>query len=536
MGSPFSSTDRVVIVGGGIAGLTTALHLAPKHPVLVLAQAPLGTGASTPWAQGGVAAALGPDDAADLHAFDTIQAGAGLTDPAIAAKATKAASGCIEHLLRIGTPFDRTNEGLLALGLEAAHSRRRIVHGAGDGSGRVVLESLMRAARATRSIEIRDDLKVIDLIGDEDGSVAGIVCVAATGGRDLVDVPARAVVLATGGLGALYASTTNPLGATGSGLAMAARAGAVLRDLEFVQFHPTAIAIPGADPMPLATEALRGEGAVLVNGRGDRVMAAVPGGDLAPRDVVARAIQAQIAAGEVVCLDARRPLGERVAARFPGFTALCRSAGLDPAREPIPVRPAAHFHMGGIRVDERGRSSRPGLWACGEVASTGLHGANRLASNSLLEALAFARWIAEDVAGLGNRAGLRSGPGRASRPSHAADSLFPPAVRSEIRRLMDRTVGVVRYEAGLVAATDRLRILAEPARQLWAGPDPDLALVGLFVAAAALSRTESRGAHFRSDHPAASPEPHHTVITVEDAFRRPYDLCSARDQSATEFA
>ena len=222
-------------------------------------------------------------------------------------------------------------------------------------------------------------------------------------------------MLATGGIGGLYAATTNPLGAIGSGLALAARAGAVLRDLEFVQFHPTALAL-GADPMPLVTEAMRGEGAILVDGRGERFMADVPGAELAPRDVVARAIWRQIAAGQRVFLDARVALGGRFARRFPTVTAICRAAGLDPARQPIPVRPAAHYHMGGVAVTASGRTTVAGLWACGEVAATGLHGANRLASNSLLEAVAFAGWVAADLKGEAWRPRARP-PARHARAS-----------------------------------------------------------------------------------------------------------------------
>src|SRR3954471_20262604 len=391
-------TDRVLIVGGGIAGLATALHLAPM-PVVLLAAAPLGTGASTPWAQGGIAAALGLDDQPESHARDTCEAGAGLSDPAVARRVAEAAPGCIEWLLRKGVPFDRAPDGALALGLEAAHSCQRIVHAHGDGTGRAVLDALIRAVRATPSVTVLENVRVLDL-AVESGAVVGVIC-SKLGREDegTILLAGRAVVLATGGLGGLYARTTNPLGAVGSGLALAARAGAVLRDLEFVQFHPTAIAV-GTDPMPLATEALRGAGAVLVDQHGERFLADVPGRELAPRDVVARAIFAVLARpGGRVFLDARGALGARFPERFPGVAALCRSAGIDPAREPIPVCPAAHYHMGGIRVDEHGRTSVTGLWACGEVAATGLHGANRLASNSLVEALAFARWTADDLTG-----------------------------------------------------------------------------------------------------------------------------------------
>src|SRR4051794_15932423 len=503
-------TDCVLVVGGGIAGLATALHLAPM-PVVLLAAAPLGTGASTPWAQGGIAAALGLDDVPESHARDTCEAGAGLSDPAVARRFAEAAPGCIEWLLRKGVPFDRAPNGTLALGLEAAHSCQRIVHAHGDGTGRAVLDALIRAVRATPSVMVLERVCVLDL-AVEDEAVVGVIC-SKLGPEDKGTflLAGRGAVLATGGVGGLYARTTNPLGAVGSGLALAARAGAVLRDLEFVQFHPTAIAT-GADPMPLATEALRGAGAVLVNEQGERFLAHVPGRELAPRDIVARTIFAEVARpGGQVFLDARHALGGHFADRFPGVAALCRNAGIDPAREPIPVCPAAHFHMGGIKVDGRGRSTVPGLWACGEVASTGLHGANRLASNSLLEALAFARWIADDISG-----GM-AGPPTTTRSASPPPSRTVPAravpVTASLRTLMDRCVGVIRDDTGLREAVSVLTH-AHLARHSRAR---DRALANLLVATAALARQESRGAHCRSDHPSMTAATH-SETTLESAL------------------
>ena len=501
------SPENIVVVGGGVAGLATALRLAPMKVTLVVA-APLGAEAATGWAQGGIAAALGADDRPDLHAIDTLTAGAGLSEPHVARRVAAAAPEAIEWLVGLGTPFDRNANGSLALGLEAAHSRRRIVHADGDGTGRVVLETLAKAARACPSIHVIDGVRATELLLTE-GRVAG-VAVRDREGR-VTALAARAVVLATGGLGGLYASTTNPLGAVGSGLALAARAGAALRDMEFVQFHPTAIAAGGDPeraalaggpaPMPLATEALRGEGAKLFNERGERFMAEVPGQELAPRDVVARAIFSQIAQGHSVVLDARLKDVER---RFPGVVALCRANGLDPARAPIPVRPAAHYHMGGIKVDDAGRSSVSGLWACGEVASTGLHGANRLASNSLLEALAYAQWIAADIAG---EEAMRS-----AVPAPASPRAPSPA-RAEIRALMDLKVGVVRDALSLDAAARRLGELAD-------AHGDDLSLVALMVTEAALRREESRGGHFRADHPVLAALAEHSETTFEALYRR----------------
>jgi len=508
--------DRVVVVGGGIAGLATALQLAPL-PVILLVASPLGQQASTPLAQGGIAAALGADDDPALHAADTLQAGAGLGDPGVATRVAAAAPSCIEWLVAQGTPFDRITAGdALILGLEAAHSCRRIVHADGDRTGRQVLDSLIQAVRSAPSIAVREGHRVTDLALDANGQVTGVFCAvwSSEGGYEPILIPGRAVVLATGGIGGLYAHTTNPLSAVGSGIALAARAGAVLRDLEFVQFHPTAIAA-GVDPMPLATEALRGEGAVLINSRGERFMQDIPGAELAPRDVVARVIFAQICAGERVFLDTRAVLGEHITRKFPGVTALCRAAGLDPIRNPIPVRPAAHYHMGGIKVDDRGRSSVEGLWACGEVASTGLHGANRLASNSLLEALAYAAWIADDIKGRGLRSwtGHPPSPPLSRQLRGSGNGSSQPLL--QIRSRMDRQVGVLRDATGL---TDAIRHFRTMIHEVHSTGERDAALVSLMIAVSAYSRQESRGAHQRLDHPARSLE-QHTEITLDQALR-----------------
>ncbi|ANY85095.1 L-aspartate oxidase (plasmid) [Microvirga ossetica] len=513
---PANPSDRVVVVGGGIAGLATALHLAPL-PVTLLVAAALGQQASTPLAQGGIAAALGADDHPALHAADTLQAGAGLSDPDVAARVAAAAPSCIEWLVAQGAAFDRTTSGDdLILGLEAAHSRRRIAHAHGDRTGKRVLDALIHAVRNAPSVQIMEHHRVTELALDVNGAVAGVFCFPwrTEGGDEPILIPGRAVVLATGGLGGLYAHTTNPLSAHGGGLALAARAGVVLRDLEFVQFHPTAIAV-GLDPMPLATEALRGEGARLVNSHGEHFMQSIPGAELAPRDVVARAIFAQIQSGERVFLDTRHVLGEQVTTKFPGVTALCRAAGLDPVRDPIPVRPAAHYHMGGIQVDDQGRCSVEGLWAGGEVASTGLHGANRLASNSLLEALAYAAWVAEDIRAMESRAATGQLPSSSLAVSHRPGSYQRSACLQQIRSVMDLQVGVLRDEAGLQAAIGHLRALMRNAN---AADIHDAAMVSLMIAVSAVSRNESRGAHQRLDHRGLVPE-QHTEMTLDQALR-----------------
>src|ERR1700680_5078957 len=392
------TADDVVIVGGGLAGLFCALKLAPR-PVIVISAAPLGQGASTAWAQGGIAGAVSEGDSAAAHAADTIAAGAGIVDETVALGLAREAAGRIHDLLHYGVPFDRDLEGKLAVAREAAHSARRIVHVRGDMAGKAIISALIEAVRSTPSIRVIEGF-VAEALLTEDGAVAGLqLRKVGDATANPLTMAARAVVLATGGIGHLYAVTTNPAEASGLGLAIAARAGAVIADPEFVQFHPTAIMV-GRDPAPLATEALRGEGASLINDKGERFMLARhPLGELAPRDIVARAVFSEIAAGHGTFLDATTALGARFAEKFPTVYASCMAAGLDPARQPIPVAPAAHYHMGGIAVDERGRTSLHGLWAGGEVSSTGAHGANRLASNSLLEAVVYAARIAEDVGG-----------------------------------------------------------------------------------------------------------------------------------------
>ncbi|MDE1569449.1 L-aspartate oxidase [Aquabacter sediminis] len=488
--------DRVIVVGAGIAGVATALALAPL-PVLVMAPTGVSADAATTLAQGGIAAAIGADDDPTLHAADTHAAGAGLCEADAVARVTAEGPAIIAHLAALGIRFDTNASGAIALGLEAAHGRPRIVHANGDATGRAVLEGLIARARLAPHISRRTDLVAVRLEA-RDGRVHGVWC--RDGSGRLLHLTGRAVVLATGGIGGLYASTTNPRSAVGSGLAMAARAGAVLRDLEFVQFHPTAIAT-ARDPMPLATEALRGAGAILVDETGERFMAHVPGRELAPRDVVARAIHARILAGHRVFLDARPALGAHFARHFPSVAQLCRTNGIDPEKDAIPVRPAAHYHMGGIKVDGAGRTSLGGLYACGEVASTGLHGANRLASNSLLEALAYAQWIAADIANRG-----ASMPSVASAPP----AHLPPSSLEPMRVLMDRQMGVVREEEGLLRA---LRHLAPRMHE------DDTALVAGLVTLCALERTESRGGHYRADHPATG-APRHSDITLSAATAR----------------
>jgi L-aspartate oxidase len=489
--------DRVVIVGGGIAGLFCALKLAPR-PVTVLTAAPLGEGASSGWAQGGVAAAVAAGDTPEAHARDTIAAGAGLVDAAVADLMTREAPARINDLLAYGVPFDRDLEGHLAVGREAAHSARRIVHVKGDLAGHAIMTALGAAVRKAPSIRLLEGYVAENLVV-EDGCVRGMRAMRLHD-RRLVTIPAAAVVLASGGIGHLYAVTTNPSQACGTGLAIAASAGALIADAEFVQFHPTAIAV-GRDPAPLASEAIRGEGAILVNGKGERFMAALhPQAELAPRDIVARGVFAEIAAGRGAYLDARQAIGAAFPERFPTVYESCISAGIDPTRAPIPVAPAAHYHMGGVLTDARGRTSLEGLWAAGEVATTGVHGANRLASNSLLEGVVFAARVAEDISGLVPR----------RLNSFAAESDNPPGEslpiadrrENELRALMSRHVGVVRTGGGLAAA---ISAIARIEREAKSQTLRNMAIAALLVVTAAWRRRESRGAHYREDFPQPDP-------------------------------
>ena len=492
-------TGDVVIVGAGLAGLFTALKLAPM-PVTVIAAAPLGQRTSSASAQGGIAAAVSQGDRPEDHAADTIRAGAGIVDEGIAQLLARDAPERLDDLLAYGVPFDRDLEGKLKLSREAAHGARRIARVKGDMAGKAIMRAITHTAQNTQSIRVIDGYAAHRLLLDG-GRVRG-VALSPTGswGRgEPVHLPARAVVLATGGLGQLYRITTNPKGANGDGLAMAARAGAVIADAEFVQFHPTAMDV-GRDPAPLATEALRGEGAMLINGRGERFMASVhPDGELAPRDIVARAVFAEVMSGRGAFLDCREAIGGRIKTEFPALYDNALKAGLDPASELIPIQPAAHYHMGGVLTDASGRTTVEGLWACGEVASTGAHGANRLASNSLLETVVFGARVAQDIASL---TATRSGHGDRCEPPKAITRTAGAKLRAridELRAMMSVQVGVVREGGGLEQALATLREI-EQAEDTPPGL-ANMALAASFIAAAALERKESRGAHFRTDFP-----------------------------------
>ncbi|MDP5307265.1 L-aspartate oxidase [Paracoccus spongiarum] len=502
-------TDRVVIVGAGLAALYAALRLAPR-PVVMISPDPLGQGASSAWAQGGVAAAMDPLDSSGAHARDTVLAGAGTVDADVARMVTAEARAHILNLTTLGTPFDRTGDGGYVLSREAAHSFARVVRVKGDQAGAEIMRALIAAVRAAPSVQVLEGMIATGLLTD--GATVTGLRVARADGSEAVGILAPAVLLAGGGSGGLYAVTTNPPRIRGQVIGMAARAGALIDDAEFVQFHPTAIACD-EDPAPLATEALRGEGAVLINRRGERFMAAIhPDAELAPRDIVARAIYAQTQAGLGPMLDTRDCIGARLPDQFPAVAAACARAGIDPVQRPIPVAAAAHYHMGGIAVDDRGRASLARLWVSGEASSTGLHGANRLASNGLLEALVFARICAEDIAATlppsSEAAPLRL-------PGLAPAAQPEPALVTRLRRAMTDGAGVVRDGAGL------RRTLREIAGIEAAQPGCEALLnmtaTATLICAAALLREESRGAHCRSDFPDAAPVARRSRLTLAEA-------------------
>jgi L-aspartate oxidase len=536
----------VVIVGAGVAGLSAALEAAAggRH-VLLLGKAGLDAG-SSPLAQGGLAAVLDPADSPGLHRQDTLTAGAGLCDDEAVAVLVAAAPGEISWLTSLGARFDPG-----PLGLEGGHSRPRIVHAGGDASGAEVHRALRDAVLASPRVQVCGAMVALDALLDERGRVTGLLAgalaspdgtlaspdgtLAGPGGALAVGViRAAAVVLATGGYGQAYATTTNPAGATGDGLALAARAGAALAGLEFMQFHPTVLWQPGGlGWRPLITEALRGAGAVLTDGTGRAIMAGRhPRGDLAPRDVVAaemhRVMTATDPPAEHLWLDATALGRAQLEAHFPTVTAACRAAGIEPSRAPIPVAPGAHYACGGVSADMTGRTSVAGLYAVGEVAATGVHGANRLASNSLTEAIATGRRLGALLGAQPGRAaaGDPGGPPRAGLTGAGAAA----GSRAGLAAAMSRYAGVLRDRAGLEHLLTVLEAVPPAAGlDLATVEATNLHAVSALVTVAALARTESRGCHRRSDAPGTRPGPAQQIglrrrgrrisVTVHDPTR-----------------
>lgn len=483
---------RFLVVGSGVAGLHTAWRASVGADVLLLTKRSLFDSA-TAYAQGGIAAALGAGDSPKLHSQDTLAAGAALCDEEAVRVLVEEGPARVRELQVAGAEFDLTPKGALKLGREAAHSRRRIVHSHGDRTGAEVARTLVERVRESPRTSVLERARVLDLIV-EDGRCAGV---RASVAGDAVEIRADATVLATGGCGQVYRYTTNPVVATGDGYAIAHRAGVRLADMEFVQFHPTALDTP-ENPLALVSEAVRGEGATLVNGKRRRFMPERHRlAELAPRDIVAREIFAERQATGQVFLDARN-LGDGFAEQFPGIFALCTARGIDPRSELIPVTPAAHYMMGGIITDLAGCSRMPSLYACGEVSCTGVHGANRLASNSLLEGLVFAERIARDL----EKVPVSSAPRRATRWSVPSlpDRGAAQVAADTIRAIMWEKSGIDRNARGL---RECLEALTDIHDRLPPGATEELNLceTAILIATAALARKESRGGHHRSDFP-----------------------------------
>ncbi|WP_170431049.1 L-aspartate oxidase [Ruegeria arenilitoris] len=505
-------TPRVVIIGAGLAAVYTALKLAPC-PVVMISPEPLGSGASSAWAQGGVAAAMARTDSPEAHAEDTMRAGAGSVLREVAEFVTQAAPEHIHDLSDLGTGFDRTADGGFVQSREAAHSAARVVRVKGDQAGSEIMRALIEELRQTPWIQVVEGAQAVGL--ESDGArVTGVhLTNADMAAAPTVLLRGAAHVLATGGSSGLYAQTTNPARIRGQGIGMAARAGARIADAEFVQFHPTAIDV-GEDPTPLATEALRGEGAILIDRDGHRFMPDIhPDAELAPRDTVARAVYQQAQAGRRPALDTRQAIGAEIAAQFPAVTEACLRNSVDPVRDAIPVTASAHYHMGGVETDLAGRSSLTGLWVCGEAASTGLHGANRLASNGLLEALVFARSCARDIADVVT---TQEAPEVDVQLTPGDEAALDQDVAA-LRRTMTEHVGVVRDETGLRRALTQIAALE--AKHAESEVFHNMTATATLIAAAALLREESRGAHYRSDFPDLIPGPgQRSALTLTEAL------------------
>ncbi|UDF02746.1 L-aspartate oxidase [Asticcacaulis sp. AND118] len=495
-----------LIIGAGLAGLSVALNTAPQ-PALVLAPVELGAACSSAWAQGGIAAALSAQDSPEAHAQDTLAAGAGINDPAATHALTEMGPGVVHRLNDLGAPFDHNADGSYVLNREAAHGLARVARVGGDLAGKKILEAVVAAAKAAPHIDIWEGAVATGLIKSDVETVIGAV--VERGGRT-IEVYAPVVVLASGGSGGLYAVTTNPANLRGEGMAMAALAGAEIADPEFVQFHPTAINI-GADPAPLATEALRGEGATLITKDGYRFAFDDHGdGELAPRDIVARAVHRANTTLGGAYLDCRTAIGAHFPHEFPTVFASCMAAGIDPRVQPIPVAPAAHYHMGGIRTNIDGHTSLRNLFAVGECASTGVHGANRLASNSLLEAAAFGERVGQKA----SRAAAREMPRFAPDPATILRPAQPPRLTPEalkrLRDAMQAHAAVIRDEAGLKTLLQTLDAL----EATFKGALPLVA--ARLIAQCALQRRESRGSHYRKDHPETATEGQRTFIRLTE--------------------
>jgi len=504
-GSPgWSTSADVIVIGSGVAGLTTALNLRSHGlSVLLVTKARIDAG-STKWAQGGIAAALGPGDTPDQHKKDTLAAGAGLCDINAVDVLVSEGPEAVRKLIAHGAVFDKSETGEIALTREGGHLRNRILHAGGDATGAEVSRALLAAVKSDSGIEIIEHALVIDALKSSSGRVCGVTLhVIGAGSRDGVGrALARAVVVATGGLGQVYSQTTNPAVSTGDGVALALRAGAKVGDVEFVQFHPTVLwrDLANRGQQPLISEALRGEGAVLLNHKNEQFMIGKhPQADLAPRDVVAKEIfnQMQLSGQPHVWLDATKI--NDFENRFPTIYASCIANGIDPTKEKIPVAPASHYASGGVLVDLNGQSSIPGLYICGESACTGAHGANRLASNSLLEGLVFGARIAATLA--------KELPPQQEPIEDKKTMLLDPKILLPLQISMSEGAGVMRSDSSLRKTMQTLEELSkltstEPRIEAWEASN--LHLLATAIVKSALTRTESRGSHWRSDYPQSS--------------------------------
>ncbi len=485
-----SPNNSIVIVGAGLAGLFTAIKLAPLN-VVIVASKKLGSGTSSQWAQAGIAAAMGKSDSILSHLKDTIDVGGGIVDEKIAELVITNGPSRVNDLIALGVPFDKDTNNELILRKEAAHQHNRIVSVRGDMTGKKIMETLTQIVKKSDHIRVIEGYNATEL-HQIDGKIQGI-SIQKENKVELIN--SNCVVLATGGIGQLYKITTNSKEALGDGVGMAARAGAVLSDMEFVQFHPTAFDI-GIDPAPLATEALRGEGALIVNAKDERfIYNSHKDGELAPRDIVARSIFQEQQKGQKVFLDCRGDLGNRMINDFPTVYQLCRNSGINPREDKIPISPAAHYHMGGILTDENGKTNIEGLYACGENACSGVHGANRLASNSLLEAIVFGDIISKDIKENMNK----SIPNKEVRIDITKSKSLSILKLQELRSIMTEFVGVERDQEGLEKAYSMVKdIYTEYTKN---GFLNNSLITSLLIIQSALARKEHRGSHYRKDFP-----------------------------------